>query len=199
AWLKKREAINHLPHTPAFKEFYAEETIEGDPPKGNFTSIAKCGFSGKLLGPPNHHSYQIAIAKLHKQRFSDMPLDRYKSRINIEHDEELVERWKAEQSVQRHYTYLKAAEGEEAPKFDSRDKAEQHFIDKHGEEFVAAADEVAVRGDIGGRQLSPGLFTLLKQTSENTRKHPATLVQPLCGLLGSAGLKFFKRGRKIFA
>ena len=199
AWLSRSEAIAHLPHSAAFAEHYSEEVIEGDPPKGNYTSIAVCGMSGVLIGPPNHHSYQTEIARLHRERFGNMSLDRFKSRIRVERDEEIIDKWKAEQSIQRHFTYKLAPEGEEAPKFESREAAGKHFIEKHAEALIAPATEVTVSGDIAGKNLSPGLFTLLREVSENTHRHPATLVQPLCGMLGSEGLKFFKRGRKIFA
>ena len=72
-WLSRDEAESNLIRTKKFSEFYNEETIEVDPPKGNFTSIATCGISGTLIGPPNHHSYQTAIAQLHRSNFANMP------------------------------------------------------------------------------------------------------------------------------
>ena len=59
-----------------------------------------------------------------------MSLERYKQRIHVERDEETIEKWKKEQSVQHHYTYKKAAEGEEAPKFKTRELAERQFRDR---------------------------------------------------------------------
>ena len=47
--------------------------------------------------------------------------------------------------------------------------------------------------------MSPGLLSLLKESSFHAKKHPASLVNPLCTILGNEGLKFFKRGKKIFA
>jgi len=198
AWLSYPEALSNLLSTTAFSDYYEEEKVQGDMPKGNYTSIAICGISGRLLGPPNHHSYQSNISKLHQQRFSNMPLGKYKNSIRVERDEETIERWKSEQSIEHHYTYLKNAEGTDTIKFESRADAEKHFIKEHSEKLITKTDEAVVAGDIPGRNLSPGLLSLLRRVTGNAQKHPANLVQPLCGMLGAEGLKFFKRGKKIF-
>ena len=198
AWLSYPEALSNLLSTTAFFDYYEEEKVQGEMPKGNYTSIAICGISGQLLGPPNHHSYQSNISKLHRQRFSNMPLGKYKNSIRVERDEETIERWKNEQSIEHHYTYLKNAEGTDPIKFESREDAEKHFIKEHSENLITRTDEALVAGDIPGKKLSPGLLSLLRRVTGNAQKHPANLVQPLCGMLGAEGLKFFKRGKKIF-
>ncbi len=198
AWLSHPEALENLLATSSFSEHYKEEQVQGELPKGNYSSIAICGISGKLIGPPNHHSYQNQIAKLHRQRFSNMPIGKYRNSIRVEHDEEIIERWKTEQSIEHHYIYQKTPEGEPALKFETRETAEKHFIQTHAEKFVTRAEEVVVTGNIPGKNLSPALLTLLRQVANNAQKHPASLVQPLCGMLGAEGLKFFKRGKKIF-
>ena len=127
-----------------------------------------------------------------------MPIGKYRNSIRVEHDEEIIERWKTEQSINLHYTYQKTAEGEPVLKFETRDAAEKHFIQTHGEGLITRTDEAVVIGDISGKNLSPALLTLLRQVANNAQKHPASLVQPLCRMLGAEGLKFFKRGKKIF-
>jgi hypothetical protein len=59
--------------------------------------------SGVVLGPPNHHEYQRNIARLHRERFSDMPLERFKSRIRMESGEEILEKWREQVSRVRQY------------------------------------------------------------------------------------------------
>ncbi|RYD29219.1 MAG: hypothetical protein EOP86_22025, partial [Verrucomicrobiaceae bacterium] len=98
-WLTREEAIRHILHGAGIQNFYRRETISIDPPKGIFTAVAVCGFSGEVLGPPNHHSFQSTIARLHRERFSNIPIDRYKSRIRTEKDEALVAKWLENQST----------------------------------------------------------------------------------------------------
>ncbi|MDB6132463.1 MAG: hypothetical protein JWM59_706 [Verrucomicrobiales bacterium] len=98
-WLTREEAIRHILHGAGIQNFYRRETVSIDPPKGIFTAVAVCGFSGEVLGPPNHHSFQSTVARLHRERFSNIPIDRYKSRIRTEKDEAQVAKWLENQST----------------------------------------------------------------------------------------------------
>ena len=102
-WLSREEAISHLLSGPALEHYYTAEDIQVDPPAGNFAVIAVCGMSGVILGPPNHHEYQRNIARLHRERFSDMPLERFKSRVRMESGEEILEKWREQVSRVRQY------------------------------------------------------------------------------------------------
>lgn len=109
-WLNRDEAIRHLINGPSLKKFYRRETVRVDPPKGIFTAVAVCGFSGEILGPPNHHSFQTTVARLHREQFYNLPIDRYKARIRTEKDEALVAKWLEEQSTTTVYIPLTAEE-----------------------------------------------------------------------------------------
>ena len=118
-WLSRDEAIRHILHGPSLQQYYRRETISVDPPKGIFTAVAVCGFSGEILGPPNHHSFQTTVARLHREKFYNLPLDRYKSRIRSEKDEALVAKWLEGQSSAQVYVPLsprEMAEQAAAPK-----------------------------------------------------------------------------------
>jgi len=101
-WTSRKEALDHLlsKHTA---DFYRADVIQTEPPKGAYTVVAECGMSGTLLGPPNHHSYQSRLAVLYSSRFKNLPFEVYKSRIRMNRDEALMERWKAEQSTKTVY------------------------------------------------------------------------------------------------
>ncbi|MEQ1843451.1 MAG: hypothetical protein ABL994_23840, partial [Verrucomicrobiales bacterium] len=102
-WLSREEAIAHLLNGPAIEKFYVAEDVEMGAPSGNFNVVAVCGLSGTILGPPNHHEYQRNIVRLHQERFANMSLERFKSRIQMESGEEAIERWKDQVSRVRHY------------------------------------------------------------------------------------------------
>ncbi|MDP4585452.1 MAG: hypothetical protein NWT04_16185, partial [Verrucomicrobiales bacterium] len=102
-WLSREEAVSHLLNGPALENFYVAEDVEVAAPTGNFSVVAVCGLSGTILGPPNHHEYQRNIARLHQERFSNLSLERYKSRIQMESGEEAIERWKEQVSRARHW------------------------------------------------------------------------------------------------
>ena len=93
-FVSREEALGQLWRGDWTAKFYQEIQEETEAPKGNYSSVAKCGFSGVLLGPPNYHGYQQALVKLHREKFSNMTLERYKSRIQMEHGEEVVSAWR---------------------------------------------------------------------------------------------------------
>ena len=92
-WLYQKECMAHFWAKGIAKRYYDEEIVDVDPPKGNFQSVARCGMSGALIGPPNHHAYQKTLLDLHREKFSQMALDRYKSKVVMEHGEEVVQEW----------------------------------------------------------------------------------------------------------
>lgn len=102
-WLSREEAIAHLLNSPAIENFYVAEDVEVEAPSGNFNVVAVCGLSGTILGPPNHHEYQRNIVRLHQERFANMSLERFKSRIQMESGEEAIGRWKEQVSRVRQY------------------------------------------------------------------------------------------------
>src|SRR5438046_1835479 len=49
-------------------KYYREEKQQTEPPKGNFTNVARLRASGLLLGPTNHHGYQPALRRIYEER-----------------------------------------------------------------------------------------------------------------------------------
>ena len=92
-WLTRDEALRHLWRGDWIGNYYEEVKVEGEAPKGSFSSVARCGISNELLGPPNYHGYQEKLSALHRERFSNMSLDAYKAKVRMEHGEEAIEAW----------------------------------------------------------------------------------------------------------
>ncbi|MFK5923981.1 MAG: hypothetical protein QM496_17535, partial [Verrucomicrobiota bacterium] len=125
-WLSREEAVAHFLNTPdLLKEFYQVEEVKTEAPKGNFSVIAVCGLSGTILGPPNHHEYQQNINTLHRERFGNMPLERFKSRIEMRRDEETVEQWKELMSTSKHYQVVNKKAKAEAEAKQTSDQQSQ--------------------------------------------------------------------------
>lgn len=92
-WLSRDEALRHLWKSDWLTKYYEEVKVEGEAPKGSFSSVARCGISNELLGPPNYHGFQEKLIALHRERFSNMSLDDYKAKVRTERGEEAVEAW----------------------------------------------------------------------------------------------------------
>jgi len=108
-------------------DYFAIETETVDPPAGVFVCVAICGMSGKLLGPPNHHSYGEAVKAMHAEQFSHMDIEQYRGRIRVSHDPADVERWKAACTTRTVYRRT-VVEGEEEPAAPVSHKEAQRFM-----------------------------------------------------------------------
>ncbi len=200
-WLTRDEAVAHLLQSEVLQQFYKTEEIELEEPKGIFTSVATCGFSGELLGPPNHHSYQTALHRLHRERFFNIPFEDYKRRVRTDSTPEAVEKWKESQKHGTQWIDLKAEvpEGGEPPRFKTRVEMEAHFRNHYAATLIGEATEATVAGNIPRKHLAAGLFNVLRHTVEEARKHLLPLAQRLCASFEHHGLKLFKRrGGKLW-
>jgi hypothetical protein len=84
-----------------FPEFFETKEIEVEPPAGNFPAVARCGVTGKLIAPPNHHSFNRRVEEmLRLPECAGMSEAEYRARIERVADPELVEQWRKEASRQ---------------------------------------------------------------------------------------------------
>ena len=109
-FLTKEEAMRHLLASPWKNQYIEETTVETEAPKGNFQSVARCGISGKILGPPNHHGYQTEIRRHHRECFPEMPFDSFVARIRTDRSEEAVQAWLESMKVQTRWRILSPEE-----------------------------------------------------------------------------------------
>ncbi len=194
-FLSRDEALVHVLHSSAQEEFYRVEEIELEAPKGEFASVAVCGMSGELIAPPSHHSYQTGVIRLHRERFSNMPIEDFKRRIRVESNPELVAKWKENMSKGRRWVCLKGEvpEGGEPLALNSRGDMEAHFRRTFGNDAVIEVRDATVHGNIDKQKLSHVLFIMLRQSVDAARKHLFELSQKLGAGLERRGMKLFKR------
>lgn len=200
-FLTREEALLHILHSTVLEVYYKPEEIELEEPKGEFKSVAVCGMSGELLGPPNHHSYQTALLRLHRERFADVPFEVYKHRVRVEHDPDLVAKWKEQQRKGTRWTYLKSGPAEDATPlvFTSRADMEAHFRRLHGADATSEVREAKMHGNVPREHLSQVLWVLVRRAVEHARSHLFEFSQRLGSALEHEGLKLFKRrGGKLF-
>lgn len=200
-WLSREEAMAHLMQSEASAAFYRAEQIELEEPKGIFTSVAVCGFSGELLGPPNHHSYQTALHRIHREKFAHIPFEDFKRRVRTDATPEAVEKWKESQKHGTEWIDIKAGvpEGGQARRFKSRAEVEAHFRTQYADSLLGETARATVPGNIPKKNLSPGLYFALRKAVDEARKHLLGIAQQLCAGFEKHGLKLFKRrGGKLW-
>ncbi|MSU32232.1 MAG: hypothetical protein EXS25_06175 [Pedosphaera sp.] len=189
-WLSEGAAANHILKTH-FETFYQTEKQPCDPPKGVWTLVAQCGLSGELLGPPNFHTYQDKLRKLHADRFSRMPFEMFKSRVRIVKDEAVVKQWIDSVSSRFAYTTLNVAE----PKvLHTLDDVENHFIEVHQSALIKQVETYSPKPDA---KLPGAIETLLRVTLDKEKRFPIRVATALSNAFASQGLQFFKRDKTI--
>jgi len=196
-WFSEREALSHVLANQLDK-FYAREKVTVDAPKGNFAFVAQCGLSGELLGPPNHHDYQIKLRRLHAERFSNMPFEDYKGRVRMARDEETIQKWKDEQSTREEFLPLEVPEGTEPLRLKSTAEVEQHFRQHHAaSQVIPAADTLEIPGPAAANDSSPVIVEFVRQALDELIRFPLPLAHVLGQEFAAKGLQVFKAHENI--
>jgi hypothetical protein len=194
-FLTREEAVRHLWHSELRGNFIEEETIEVDPPRGNFQLVARCGISGEWLGPPNFHAYQTNLRRIHRERFPDMPLAVYTSKVRTERSEEAVQAWL--ETMKQKTRWRIKGESEDAW-ITERNEAERALAGRCFDQAFEESRRVEVSAAIAARHLSPSLLASLKLAGNHARNHPAILIPATCKALEAEHLPVFKRQGKLF-
>jgi hypothetical protein len=176
-------------------DFYTSEIVEKEPIKGNFTSVARCGLSGRLLGPTNYHTFQKVIRALYEQRFSRrMSFEEYRRSIEITSDPALVNQWKEEARKVVNYT---TKDQEEPAAFENTAAMEQHFRTNHLDKLIKPCLAAEVSGDVARHLPDRSIIAAIRRARERENRFPAQMAGALRHGLNQAGLHVFKHKKRI--
>jgi hypothetical protein len=188
-------ALERIAFNEKKDDFYTSEIIEKEPIKGNFTSVARCGLSGRLLGPTNYHTFQKVIRSLYEQRFSRrMSFEEYRRSIEITSDPELVNQWKEEA---RKVVAYSSKDQENPVAFESVAAMEQHFRANHLENLIKPCLAAEVSGDVARHLPDRSIIAAIRRARERENRFPAQMAGALRHGLNQAGLHVFKHKKRI--
>ncbi|MBC8126786.1 MAG: hypothetical protein H8M99_06540 [Gloeobacteraceae cyanobacterium ES-bin-144] len=194
-FLTKEEAVLHLWNSELKNQLIEEETIEVDPPKGNFQLVARCGLSGEWLGPPNFHAYQINLRRLHRERFPSMPFTAYSAKVRTERGEEAVNAWL--ETMKTKVRWRIKGDGNEAW-LDDPNEVQRALATRCLDKAFAEVRTTEMLASVPPQNLSPSLLTSLKIAGNHARNHPAILIPAVCRAIEAEHLPVFKRLGKLF-
>jgi hypothetical protein len=177
-------------------KFYREEVREIEAPKGNYTSVARCRSNGILLGPTNHHAYQVAIRKLYEERFSRRMsfIQFQKEEIEVVSSEQAVADWKEQASKQ---TVYHTTSGTEQLEFKSLQEVESHFNKTHLESLIKSATALDCSGKAARDLPERFLSTAAREAFERELAYPASLVHGLRPYFNEQNLHVFKHRKRV--
>lgn len=179
-----------------WQEFYKEEVVEVDPPKGNYTSVALCRSTGTFLGPTNYHGYQVAIRRLYEERFSRrMSFPEFqRSEVEVVTSEEAVADWKAEVSKQTSFHTLKEAE---VLQFKTLQEAEAHFRKHYLPQLIKSAATLECSGKAARDLPERALLAAAREAFDKELAYPGGLVHGLRNFFDEQGLQVFKHRKRV--
>ena len=190
-----RTALERNAFATAKGQYYGEETTQGEPPKGNFSNVARCRLSGTLLGPTNHHGYQPALRRLYEERFSRrMPFAEYQREIEVISDPAVIEQWK-DQS--RSVTTYKTLQEAEPLSFSSSGDAERHFRANYLQQLVRSGKAFTLSGDASRNLPDRALSSAVRHAWEEENRFPGHLMNHLRHEFIHAGLYIFKHRNRV--
>lgn len=192
-----RAAVERGAFRANFDRYYVTEIVQGEPPKGNFMSVARERISGMLLGPSSHHGYQVALRKLYEERYARrMSFQDFTRNIENVSDPAAVEQWKQQASSVTTFR-TKVGEGEEPEIFKSEQEAEEHFRNVHLPALSRSGNSLEVGAAIAGSLLDKSIGYTVRDAVEREREVPVQMVNALRPYFNEAGLHLFKWKRKI--
>ena len=196
-WTTHEAAVDHALQNHS-EQFYTTRSVETEAPKGNFSVVARCGITGVLLGPPNHHGYQSSLVRHHREKLSSMPYERFLSRVETVREEALIEQWKASLSQVQEWIPTGEAEGEPTHE-PIRDAAQRraHFLQHHS---AAIIEELPDGSVIPGNAVADGdraVSGFIRSLWDALQRFPLPLANILGRRLGESGLQIFKMHNNI--
>jgi hypothetical protein len=194
-FVSREDAVRHLWNSELRQNFIEEETVEVDPPSGNFQSIARCGLSGELLGPPNFHAYQSNLRRIHRERFPNMPFEAYAAKVRTERGEEVVNAWL--ESMKKKTRWRIKGDGDEAW-IENQADAERALAAGRFDDAFAAVRKIEIPATISNQLLSPSLALSLKLAGIHARENPAYMIPAICRAVEAERLPIFKRKGKLY-
>jgi len=154
-------------------EFYETQIVEKEPIKGNFTSVARCTLTGKVLGPTNYHAFQPALRALYDQRFSRrMSFDDYRRAIEITSDPQVVEQWKDEA---RKAVTFRTKEQENPATFENLAAVEQHFRTQHLPGLIRPCLATELSGETARHLPDRGIIAAIRKARDRENRFPAQI------------------------
>ncbi len=188
-FLNQDDALRFILNRQGGKVF-KEERKPVDPPKGNFTFVNRCGFTGEWLGPPNYHEYQSRLIRHHQQRLRHIPFEEFKARIQTVKDPEAVKAWVESKSSTIEFQCLLDTEPKSFP---SHTELVKHLVDTHLAQLVTVAPEIQLSG-LASRQIDHrGMLEAVRTAWNAEWKFPLKTATQLSEKLRQEGFHFFKR------
>ena len=171
-------------------DYYEAKDVDCEPPKGNFTCVAKCGLSGVLLGPPNAHEFNAAVREMIRTKFPQMTESEYRAHIEMVHDAEAIETWR--QGAVKKTIFTPKGDAAEGVTPLSREQAEGEFRRLIAPSLVQTPKHLMMTAAEAMTCPVASLVVAVRKAIEAERRAPAAMCFALRGAFHNRKLNFFR-------
>ncbi len=191
----EERAMAHVLSTHLEDYFEKEEKL-GDPPSGTFVCVARCGLSGELLGPPNHHSYAERVQEVHDNRYPGMDMESYRRRIETVRDEAAIEQWREEARKRTVYRRNEVPPDAEPRELEYAD-AVREFREELAETLIRKTRKASVPAPVALHLEDGQLRSRIRRLWEEEERFPLKISFALRAAFKHMHLHVFKAGKGI--
>ncbi len=184
----EEDVVSHVLNAH-LSDYYDAKEIESEPPKGNFSCVAKCGLSGVLLGPPNIHEFNATVREMIRTRYPNMSEEEYRSRIEMVRDPEAIEEWRKGAVKKTIFVAKGAPEGAGAL---TREQAEGEFRRTILPSMVDRPKNLMVTAEMAMKSPARPLQWAAKDALEAERRAPYGMCFALRGAFHHRKMHFFR-------
>ncbi len=172
------------------EDYFEFSEVEIEPPKGNFSCVAKCGLSGIYIGPPNIHDYNSNIREIIRTRYPNMSEQEYRSHIEIVRDAEAIEAWR-NSSCKKTLYRLKGA-GEDEVYNLTREQAEGRFKINYLPSLISAPKNLMITAEKAMSSPFKPLAIAARKALHDERLSPRAMCFALHGAFHYRKMHFFR-------
>ena len=172
-------------------DYYDAKEIEVEPPKGNFSCVAKCGLSGVLLGPPNIHEFNETVREMIRTRYPDMSEEQYRSYIEMVRDADAIEEWR-KSAVKKTVFVPKGQLEAEGVATITRDQAEAEFRRNVLPSLLDRPKNLMITANVAMKSPVKPLVWAVKDALAAERNAPYGMCFALRGAFHHRKLNFFR-------
>ncbi|MBR2839269.1 MAG: hypothetical protein IKE55_10825 [Kiritimatiellae bacterium] len=170
-------------------DYYEAKEVDCEPPKGNFSCVAKCGLSGVLLGPPNIHEFNSVVRDMVRTRYPDMTEEQYRSHIEMVRDQEAIDEWRKGATKRTLFFAKGAAEGAQGL---TLEQAEGEFKRTFLASLMDSPKNLMITADVALKSPVRPLQWAVRDALEAERRAPYAMCYALRGAFHHRKLKFFR-------
>lgn len=172
-------------------ELWFETRSADEPPSGQFTCVARCPITGRLVGPPNHHSFAHAVAEAHAAAASKLSLTDYRAHLEMIRDSAVIEQWRQQYALRP--VYVRRDCPQDPPR--SWIEARQLLLFELASSRLVSTRRVIIPGTVA-EQISDRAVRVALQTAwKREQAFPRTMMNALRPALRHMKLHFFKVAR----